>query len=68
MPETPPRRVPSLHFLRFANPSPGIYGSFRCPECNVVGVVDEDQARGRVSIQDGCSFHETLVLESPGAE
>lgn len=33
---------------------------FRCPDCQQAGVIDEDQAEGRVSIQcPNCSFHRT---------
>lgn len=77
MPETPfwtlpphQGRWPPSRFTRLLNPTPNEYGAFQCPECGTVGVVDEDQAKGVVSIlcgQDGCTFHETLVLESPGA-
>lgn len=37
----------------------------RCPGCGVLGIVDEDQYQGRVSIQcatDGCGYHETHDL------
>lgn len=37
----------------------------KCPECGLVGVVDEDQWHGRVSIDcptEGCSYHETHDL------
>lgn len=53
-------------FKRFLNATPDTYGTFCCPNCRTVGIVDEDQARGRVSIQcptPGCGFHETRKLE-----
>lgn len=34
---------------------------FRCPTCGVVGEIDEDQYRGRVSIEcPECTYHETM--------
>lgn len=48
---------------------PGVVGAtresyplFRCPRCGRSGVIDEDQFRGRVSVQcphEGCVYHET---------
>lgn len=32
---------------------------FKCPDCQLLGFVDEDQAYGRVSIQCECGFHKT---------
>ena len=33
---------------------------FGCPLCHRSGLIDEDQYFGRVSIQCGCGFHETI--------
>ena len=38
---------------------------FTCPDCKQMGAIDEDQAKGRVSIQcptEGCTFHETGMV------
>ena len=32
---------------------------FQCPECQVKGSIDQDQAEGRVSIVCECGMHET---------
>lgn len=39
---------------------------FRCPGCGVLGVIDADQAEGRVSIEcvtPACMFHATGRVE-----
>lgn len=37
----------------------------RCPGCGQVGMIDEDQYKGRVSIQcTNCPYHETHDLTS----
>ena len=43
---------------------------FRCPECGWSGVIDDDQFRGRVSIQcPVCPYHQTKNWsgQPPGA-
>ena len=40
---------------------------FRCPKCNTLGAIDEEQADGKVSIVcpvPTCDFHETGEVES----
>lgn len=35
----------------------------RCPACGTRGMIDDDQLRGRVSVEcasPGCGFHETV--------
>ncbi len=34
----------------------------QCPNCNIKGMADIDQMRGRVSIQCDCGYHETHEL------
>ena len=36
---------------------------FKCPDCNVLGYIDDDQYNGRISIQCSCGFHKTLNLK-----
>lgn len=39
--------------------------TIECPECGLVGVIDEEQWRGQVSIMcpsDDCDYHETHDL------
>ena len=39
--------------------------TFRCPDCGLVGDVDEDQWFGRVSIQcPECEYHETRNIDA----
>ncbi len=41
---------------------------FRCPACRNIGTIDDDQRRGRVSIDCGaCHFHETNDWSRPPA-
>lgn len=52
-------------FVKFSNANSESYGTFVCPGCGSLSTVDEDMARGRVSMRctiKGCSFHETRVL------
>lgn len=33
----------------------------KCPKCNKIGVIDDDQYHGRVSVlHDVCGFHKTI--------
>lgn len=32
---------------------------FRCPDCDTIGAIDEEQADGKVSIVCQCGFHAT---------
>lgn len=51
--------------LRSVRRDGGIVWQLRCPECHHWGDVDDDQLRGRVSIDHtdtGCGFHRTLDL------
>lgn len=38
---------------------------FKCPNCDIWGYLDDDQANGRISIQcktEGCTFHKTINI------
>jgi acetyl-CoA carboxylase beta subunit len=35
---------------------------FRCPSCLTLGVIDDDQVNGRVSIMCDCGYHETVTV------
>jgi len=35
---------------------------FKCPKCLLVGLIDFDQAKGNVSIQCRCGYHETGIV------
>ncbi|KKN03817.1 hypothetical protein LCGC14_1103900 [marine sediment metagenome] len=38
---------------------------FRCPKCNELGAIDEEQADGKVSIVcPNCDFHKTGEVEA----
>ena len=37
----------------------------KCPGCGVVGIADDDQFHGRVSIWCECGYHETHDLSRP---
>lgn len=40
----------------------GLYPLFKCPQCKGVGIIDEEQFHGKVSIQcpfAPCTYHET---------
>lgn len=40
------------------------YAFFRCPVCDDLGNIDQDQYEGKVSILCDCSFHVTVDLRS----
>ncbi len=45
----------------------GIVWKFRCPDCHQWGDIDDDQFRGRVSIDHtdtGCTFHQAYDLHA----
>ncbi len=41
------------------NPLPECW-HFSCPDCYRLGLIDEDQYFGRVSLKCQCGFHETI--------
>jgi len=41
---------------------------FVCPQCNIIGSIDDDQANARISIEHttaegGCGFHQTGTVQ-----
>lgn len=38
---------------------------FKCPQCLVIGSINEDQLLGRVSILHDCGFHKTGTVKPP---
>ena len=36
---------------------------FKCPDCKVWGIIDNDQHEGKISILCDCGFHETINLK-----
>jgi len=39
---------------------------FKCPGCGIWGFIDDEQYRGKVSIQCECGFHKTIDLSKEG--
>lgn len=45
----------------FINATNEEYASFICPKCNLYGIIDKEQYKGKISVQcPKCDFHRTI--------